>query len=394
MTTRRTARTALALAGLTALLTGVAGVAHAVQDCELNGAHVNPANGNTTQGKTGLMRCKDRDSGELQREQELRNGVFMGVVRYYDKGRLGKEQNVNAKGNLHGRAREFYPDGQVLREATYDNGHELGLVRSFHPDGRLRRVAFYADPGGERASAEFTAGGQLSALRCADRAVLAPAADDARLCGFVGSAPSQVELFDAKGGLRARLSYVSGKRVRNERLYDNGKPASQDEVVGNQRTERRFSSEGVKRYELVSLIVERGALKQREIEYSERGTPVRDQRWTPAGQAVTDDSYYLNSQPRSKTVYSGEGLARVADITEFHDNGQRSAEGRFGAPAPRGRLIPVGLHRRFDEQGKLASESVYDDKGRVTRERTWDANGQPDRDDEVFEDGSRKAYAK
>ena len=383
---------ALALAGLAALLTGLAGTAHAVQDCELNGEHVNPANGNTTKGKTGLMRCKDRDSGELQREQELRNGAFMGVVRYYDKGRLGKEQSVNAKGNLHGRAREFYPDGQVLREATYDDGHELGLVRSFHPDGRLRRVTFYADPGGERASAEFTPTGQLSALRCGDSAVLAPAADDARWCGFVG-APSQVELFDAKGGLRARLSYVSGKRVRNERLYDNGKPASQDEVVGNQRTERRFSSEGVKRYELVSLIVERGTVKQREIEYSERGTPVREQRWTPAGLAVSDDSYYLNSQPRSKTVYSGEGLARVADITEFHDNGQRAAEGRFGA-APRGRLIPVGLHRRFDEQGKLASESVYDDKGRVTRERTWDANGQPDRDDEVFEDGSRKTYAK
>ena len=383
---------ALALAGLAALLTGLAGTAHAVQDCELNGEHVNPANGNTTKGKTGLMRCKDRDSGELQREQELRNGVFMGVVRYYDKGKLGKEQHLNAKGNLHGRAREFYPDGKVLREATYDNGHEEGLVRSFHPDGQLRRVAFYADPGGERASAEFTPAGQLSALRCADSAVLAPAADDARWCGFVGG-PSQVELFDAKGGLRARLSYTSGKRVRNERLYDNGKPASQDEVAGNQRTERRFSSEGVKRYELVSLIVERGTVKQREIEYSERGTPVREQRWTPAGLAVSDDSYYLNSQPRSKTVYSGEGLARVADITEFHDNGQRAAEGRFGA-APRGRLIPVGLHRRFDEQGKLASESVYDDKGRVTRERTWDANGQPDRDDEVFEDGSRKAYAK
>ena len=53
-------------AGLLAL-SGVA--AHAVQDCELNGEHVNPANGNTTQGKTGVMRCKDRESGELQREQ-------------------------------------------------------------------------------------------------------------------------------------------------------------------------------------------------------------------------------------------------------------------------------------------------------------------------------------
>ncbi|MBB1603912.1 toxin-antitoxin system YwqK family antitoxin [Variovorax sp. UMC13] len=376
------------------VLMGLAGAAHAVQDCELNGAPVNPANGYTTQGKTGLMRCKDRDSGELQREQELRNGVFMGIVRYYDKGKLAKEQSVNAKGNLHGRARELYPDGQVLREATYDDGHELGLVRSFHPNGQLRRLAFYADPGGERAAAEFTPGGQLSALRCADRPVLAPAFDDARQCGFVGPQPSQVELFDGKGGLRAKLSFTTGKRVRSERLYDNGKPESLDELSGNQRTEQRFSSEGVKRYELVSLIAERSVLKQRESEYSERGTLVREQRWTPAGLPASDDSYYLNGQPRSKTAYSGDGLARVADISEFHDNGQRAAQGRFSAPAPRGRLLAIGLHRRFDLQGRLISESNYDDKGRVTRERTWDANGLPDRDDEVFEDGSRKANAK
>lgn len=380
--------------GWMSVLLGLAGTAHAVQDCELNGAPVNPANGYTTQGKTGLMRCKDRDSGELQREQELRNGVFMGIVRYYDKGKLAKEQSVNAKGNLHGPARELYPDGQVLREATYDDGHELGLVRSFHADGRLRRVAFYAEPGGERAAAEFTPSGQLSALRCADRALLAPAADDARLCGFVGATPSQVELFDGKGGLRARLAFTAGKRVRSERLYDNGKPESLDELVGNQRTEQRFSSEGVKRYELVSLIAERSVLKQRESEYSERGTLVREQRWTTAGLPASDDSYYLNGQPRSKTVYSGEGLARVADISEFHDNGQRAAQGRFSAPAPRGRLVPVGMQRRFDAQGRLVSESIYDDKGRVTRERTWDTNGQPERDDEVFEDGSRKANAK
>ena len=378
-------------AGLLAL-SGVA--AHAVQDCELNGEHVNPANGNTTQGKTGVMRCKDRESGELQREQELRNGVFMGAVRYYDRGKLAKEHSVNAKGNLQGRAREFYPDGQVLREATYDDAHEVGLVRSFHPNGQLRRVAFYADPGGERASAEFTPTGQLSALRCADKPVLAPALDDARLCGFGAGAPSQIELFDAKGGLRARMAFAAGKRVRSERLYDNGKPQSIEELTGNQRVEQRFSSEGVKRYELATHMAERGSVKQREAEYSERGSLVREQRWNPAGAALSDDSFYLNGQPRSTTVYGGEGLARVADITEFHDNGQRAAQGRFSAPAPRGRLLPIGMHRRFDEAGRIQSESAYDDKGRVVRERTWDANGQPDRDDEVFPDGSRRAYAK
>ena len=366
--------------------------ARAVQDCEVDGVAVNPANSSTTSGKSGLMRCRDRDSGELQREQELRGGRFTGAVRYYSDGRVAKDYSVNARGNMDGRSREFYPGGQVLREAVYEDGREIGLTRSFHANGRIRRSAFHADPGGERAAVEFTDSGQLAALRCGDRPLLAPVVDDARLCGFDGAA-SQVELFDGKGGLRSRLSFVDGKRVRSERLYDNGRPESQDETVDGLRTERRFSSEGVKRYELVSLAGER-SFKQREREYSEKGTLLREQRWSLAGQALSDDGNYLNGQPRSRTQYSGEGAARTADVTEFRDNGQLAAQGRFSAPAPRGRLLPIGAHQRFDERGRLTAESVYDDKGRLVRERAWSDSGQQSRDDEVFEDGSRKATAR
>lgn len=385
--------TFLRIAGLAAsLLAFWHPAAHAVQDCELNGQSVNPANGATTAGKTGLMRCKDRDSGELMREQQLQNGVFMGLVRYYEKGKLLKEHSVNARGNMEGPAREFSPaTGRVLREAVYENGHEIGLTRSFHANGQLRRVSFYAEPG-ERAYAEFTERGQLSALRCGEKPMLAPALDDARLCGFVGS-PSQVELFDAKGILRSRLAYLAGKKVRSEELYDNGKPSMQDEISGNQRIERRWSSEGVKRREVVYLLLERGAIKQREQEFSEKGTLVREQRWGPGGDPLSDESYYLNGQPRSKAVYGEGNEARTVEITEFHDNGQRAALGRF-LVVSRFRQIPIGLHQRFSDKGVLQAESSYDDKGRVTRERSWDADGKLERDDEVFEDGSRKAYAK
>ncbi|KWT97889.1 MULTISPECIES: hypothetical protein [unclassified Variovorax] len=367
--------------------------AQAVQDCELNGQGVNPANGHTTAGKTGLMRCKERGSGELVREQQLQNGVFMGLVRHYERGKLVKEHSLNARGNMEGPAREFSPaTGRVLREAVYDNGHETGLTRSFHPGGQLRRATFYAEPG-ERAYAEFTERGQLSALRCGDKPLLAPVVDDARLCGFVGSTPSQVELFDAKGILRTRLAYLAGKRLRSEELYDNGKPAMQDEISGNQRTERRWSSEGIKRREIVYLLLERGAIKRREQEFSEKGTLVRDQRWSAAGEPLSDESYYLNGQPRSKAVYGEGSEARTVEITEFHDNGQRAAQGRF-AVVSRFRQIPIGLHQRFGDGGTLRAESSYDDKGRVTRERSWDAQGKLERDDEVFEDGSRRAYAR
>ncbi|WP_260685271.1 toxin-antitoxin system YwqK family antitoxin [Variovorax sp. KBS0712] len=137
---------------------------HAQQECELNGQRVSPADGNSTAGKTGLMRCKDRGTGELQREQQVQNGVFMGLVRFYEKGKLAREHTINAKGNMHGRAREFAPGGQVLRDATYDDGQERGLVRSFYPGGQLRRATFYPDRGTERAMVEFTERGQMSML--------------------------------------------------------------------------------------------------------------------------------------------------------------------------------------------------------------------------------------
>ena len=71
-----------------------------MQDCEINGIAVNPANGNTTVGKTGLMRCRDRDTRELVREQQIQSGTFMGLVRLYESGRLVKEYSVNARGNM------------------------------------------------------------------------------------------------------------------------------------------------------------------------------------------------------------------------------------------------------------------------------------------------------
>lgn len=392
MTLRRSAPRGVA-AALLALL--CATLAHAQQDCELNGRSVNTDNGSSIAGKSGLLRCKDRATGELQREAQVQNGVSMGLVRIYEKGRLAREHSLNANGNLQGRAREFSPSGRVLRDAVYDDGQERGLVRSFYPDGKLRRAIFYPDTGSgaERASVEFTEHGQLSALRCADAPTLAPVVDDARLCGFTGTGPSQVDLFDARGNLRSRLSYVSGKRVRSQSFYDNGKTASLDETVGNQRTEQSYSSEGVKRRETVYLLVERASVRVREQAFSEKGTLVRDQRWNSAGEPIVDDSYYLNGQPRSKSAYSGSGDARAVEITEFYDSGQRAAQGRYELIG-RNRQIPVGTHQRFSEKGTLLAESNFDAKGRVTRERAWDENGELQRDDEVFEDGSRKAFTR
>jgi antitoxin component YwqK of YwqJK toxin-antitoxin module len=373
--------------------------AHAVQDCDVNGESVNPSHGGTTAGKTGIMRCKDRDSGQLMREQELQNGKFMGAVRYYKDGKLQRDYSVNERGNQHGRSREFAPGGQVLRDGTYDNGSQMGLARSFHANGQLERITFYLlrDGGGsstEQAYAEFNERGQLQALRCGDKPVLAPPVDDARWCGFSGGA-SQVELFNGKGALKGRSSYLAGKRIRHETLGDSGKPDYQDEVSGSTRTERYFNNAGTRRREVRWLLdsqTSRNSFKEREQEFADSGTLTRDRQWS-SGKPVSDQTFYLNGQPRSKTEFGGEGDSAWLQTTDYFDSGKIAGTGRFSA-SNRYRQLPLGTHQRFNEAGKLVTESSYDDRGRITREKTWDDEGKLLRDDAVFEDGSRKAYSR
>ncbi|MDO9403099.1 MAG: hypothetical protein Q7T87_03610 [Polaromonas sp.] len=385
---------------ITCMLGGAAGfapLAHAVQDCELGGQHVNPANGNTTAGKTGLMRCKDRDSGQLVREQELQNGRFMGLVRYYEDGQLKKEHSVNERGNQQGRAREFAPGGQVLRDAVYDNGDEVGLVRSFYANGQLRRVAWEVKDEGEKANAEFNERGQLSSLRCGDKPQLAPAADDARWCGFTGGA-SRLELFNSRGVLSARTSYLAGQRIKHEALHDNGQPNHQDEITGDSRVQRYFNTAGEKRREVQSRangLNSSGRTAwsvEREQDFGAGGAVTRDRRWSD-GKAVSEQTFYLNGQPRMKTLYGTGGNPALLETTQYYDSGKVASVERYSA-VNRSRQVPVGSHQRFSEDGKLVSESVYDDRGRITREKAWDETGKLFRDDEVFEDGSRKAFSR
>ncbi len=378
-------------------LLAAANPAHAVQDCELDGKPINISNGNLIAGKTGLVRCKDRDSGALLREEELQNGVFMGLRRNYDaNGKLTAEIHRNAKGNWQGVAREFSPEGQLLREGNYDDGKEAGLLRAFYPNGKLQRVVYY-DPQSHKsvAEAQFNPGGQLAELRCGSKPLLAPHADDAAWCGF-GGKPGQVDLFDARGTLHARQTWLAGQRLRAENFYGNGKPSRLYAIEGKQGTEQRWSADGVKRYEARFVLDERNAAARvSEQEFSDQGGLVRETRWNPAGELLGEDRYYLNGQPRSKTVYSGDATTRTVEVIEFHDNGQRATQGRFLAAASgRGAGTPVGVHQRFDDNGHLIGENHYDERGQITRERAWASDGNLLRDDEVFADGSRKAYAK
>ncbi len=396
---------------LAALLAG--GAAHAVQVCELNGQHVNPANGSTTQGKTGLMRCRDGEGGPVVREQELQKGVFMGVVRYFKDGLLEREHHVNERGNRDGRAREFAaaeagPAGErgapiLVREATYRDGRTVGIARSWYPTGQLRRVSFHEDDR-EQAAAEFTAQGQLAELRCAGRPLLGPDADDARWCGHAGS-PATVVLHGAKGQTRARVVYERGERRKSEVLGEDGSVRELQEITATGGIERTFAADGAKRREIQWVTVEAsGGERPRRVttldqEHHESGKLVRERKWRPGdrgAELVSEQRWYLNGQPRELVEFTRSDGRALRRETAFHDSGRKAAEGTWlvGGPGSRGGDTATGVHRHWDAEARLRSERSYDERGRVTREREFDASGKVVRDDEVFEDGSRKAVGR
>jgi antitoxin component YwqK of YwqJK toxin-antitoxin module len=396
----RVRRLALAVA-----LAALAPAAGAVERCEVNGESVSPNNGNTTAGKTGLMRCREDGTGPVVREQELQNGRFMGVVRRYKDGVLEREHRVNEKGNQDGLAREYaVADGRgtLVSEETYRNGTAVGLVRRWHPDGTPRRVAWNEDGGRDTASAEFTREGKLASLRCADRPRLAPAFDDAKACGFAGE--TVVSLFTDRGAVRERRTLRGGEAVLSELLFDGGAVRERAERSSGGGSRKVFAADGVLLRETQWAATppatpdgRPGQVVVLEREFHEKGTLVKEKRWAPSGRGadlVLEQTWYLNKQPRERNDYeTADGETRRRETT-FFDSGAKASEGTWVARRGTRAERPTGVHRGYDEQGRLRAESTYDERGRIARERVLDESGRVVRDDEVFEDGSRKAVGR
>src|SRR5688572_13268264 len=123
-------------------------IAYAVQDCEMNGQHVNPANGSTYAGKTGIMKCVDRDTKKLVREEEYRNGRAIGYRKFVDHyGKTGVG-NYNEQGNRDGEYKEYDPNGNLIAEERYVNGSMSGVQTHYHANKQVRRRSFNEPPKG------------------------------------------------------------------------------------------------------------------------------------------------------------------------------------------------------------------------------------------------------
>lgn len=384
---------------LATLLICITPAAFAVQDCELNGQSINTSNGAETAGKTGMVRCKDRDTGRMEREYELRNGSSFGLMRYYRDGKLNKEFTTTPNGPRVGLEREWAANGQLIEELTNVNGSARGLRRSWYDNGSPKRVEFVADNEREGAAAHFTPKQELSELRCGPKPLLAPHVDDAALCGFGGKA-STVSFFSSEGKLRSTQTLLAGVVQKSSRFHENGKPSEDLERNGTQVKESFYAEDGTKRREKVWDDSNRPALQLRDAEFHTSGTLVRERQYTVAesngrrrSRLIQDARYFLNGQPQSKEKFTLDGTIEVRELQRYFDSGKLRFQGSFVAEG-RYNERAIGVHLSYFENGKTESENSYDDKGNIKRQRVWDANGVLRSDDELFEDGSRKAVGK
>lgn len=384
----------LLLLGSTMCLTAQAGI----EDCSLNGESVSASNGHTTAGKTGIMRCKDRDTGEMLSERELKNGVFMGLERFYRNGKLARERYVNEKGNSHGKAKEFAANGQVLLEENYVNAQERGISQRWNEKGQLIEVRYRGEAADEKAMVRFNPDKTLAELECGKKPWLGNYANDAEYCGF--KAKATTKLYSEAAKLRSEFILVNGEAQRATYYRNDGSIESVEEITNGKRTEKQYFGNGKIRREKAWFNASRPLILERETEYHESGSKIAEKLYQLSekeGRKLSelrqDSSYYLNGQNKTLIKYSFEGKNEIRDVQLFHDNGKLSEQGRSISEGRYSRRY-VGVHQFFNNEGKLQREAHYDDQGRLQRERIWDASGKLQSDDLLFEDGSRKAYSK
>jgi antitoxin component YwqK of YwqJK toxin-antitoxin module len=393
--------------------------------CELNGQTVEPGHGSSsgTRGKSGFVRCRKAPDGPIQREEELRQGKYVGAVRLFKDGVLQWDCSVNEQGARDGRCREFaaHPspspapapsndktqventadapansadpadkdqdkNNPVIRDETFKEGKRVGLGRRFYESGQLRRIVAYGDDQREHAAAEYNEAGKLIDLRCSDQPLLAPDVDDAALCGF-GPTRTPVELWRGNR-LHERDVYERGRRVQSETMWPDGTLATQLQLNAETGIERHFSDDGVKLEE--HQFLRKG--KQRESTLHQyfygNGQPQRELHYLD-GRAVGEQEWFSSGQLR-RTRELVRWNERAAFLeTMYYESGTVKSRAYWLASEDSFGELPVGTHSHYDETGQMRAESQYDWRGQQLRQRGWDASGNLTQDDEVYDDGSK-----
>nr|WP_315475544.1 hypothetical protein [uncultured Undibacterium sp.] len=383
----------------TALSMCSASFAYQIEDCTLNGESVSTSNGSTTAGKTGIIICKDRSTGLMSREREIKAGEIYGLYRLYQNGVLSLEYTDTKNGPRNGTTRKYAPNKQLIQEETEVMGQLQGLQREWYPDGALKKVEWIAE-GKSPASVRFTKKAALHGVTCGSKPSLAPHADDASLCGFKGKAVTNTYYTD-EGQKRATETILAGV-IQQATSFDTntGKIRNTMELKASEITETGFFENSNKQYETVINAAEKSRAFVRKSVFYESGSTKQEQKFSMLeieakrrNFMTSEAQFYQNGQMRQLQKFSIEGRDYFKEVKSFNDKGALTSQAKYQQLGSYNNR-PIGIHKTFFDDGKISYEEHHDKNGKVFRQKRWDESGKLIADDEVFEDGSRKAFSK
>ncbi|MBT9465825.1 hypothetical protein [Hydrogenophaga sp.] len=354
--------------------------AWAIQRCELNGESVSPYNGNTTAGKSGVMRCTD-DDGQVRRlDQTLRDGRLVGPVVMVLADGERREYSVNERGNRDGVARTFDAKGTLRKEENLEDGNAVGVQKNFAEAGHLQELHFSA---GRRTvlTIAWLADGSLTELRCA-AVTLVP--QDREVCGHAGRA-SEVTLYREAGKPVGTVSYLQGQLQRLAVLDREGRLVRNEELKDGRRIKRVFYASGKPRSEADFIERDPNSREGREgvaREWAESGQLTQETTWAD-GFEQRIHQWYLNGKQKLRQQIRRDGRNQERTTESFWDNGLPAAVNN----ERNGRL--QGWQKYFTETGVLAREDEHGERGVLLRRKHYGVQGVFEREERFLEDGSR-----
>ncbi|AKQ55859.1 toxin-antitoxin system YwqK family antitoxin [Bordetella hinzii] len=159
------------------------------------------------------------------------------------------------------------------------------------------------------------------------------------------------------------------------------------DIDGGQQT-REYARNGTLIYEVTEKQVRRNGaalVHATEREWQDNGTPLREQEFL-GGQEIRATLWYMNGKIKEKRIdqslHAPDGLPG-SYVERYSDTGVLQSAGVFQGP-----LRHVGVHRYYDETGKLAREITYGPDGVQRASKTY--NGGATATVEYYPDGSRK----
>ncbi|MCA1918016.1 MAG: hypothetical protein LDL38_01335 [Flavobacterium piscis] len=277
-------------------------------------------------------------TGQVSSEGYLRNGIPDGYWRnYYEDGTLKSEGNRNFH-KLDSIWKFYYPDGNLQSEIFYRNDLKNGyqLNYEFYYDKDSNKVYYLA-------SKELFLNGKRE---------------------------GKSYYFDIKGNLRLEINFKNDKRHGEGREYDesgtvitllnffNGYEI-ENIRINRKDNEGRKQGKWMEFYENGNKKREMGYLNDKfhgfYREYDNAGKILLERRYIDGEIFVALQEQEINLKAEVKKV--------------FYPNGVLQYEGAFIEN------VPVGIHKEYDEKGKLIKVSEYDSEGLLRGEGLFDAQG-------------------